>query len=769
MKARKLTLWLALALAVSMGGAEQAVAQAAVSSSRPFAENVIMPQARHSAVYYVPHPIPHPHPMPPVPRPHRMPVQITGVDATVTIVQQVATTTLNISLNNPSNRRQEAEVIRPAPAGAVIRSFGFEGAGPELTAKILPKDEARRIYDEIVRKMRDPALLEFIGYNLVRSSVFPVDPGKTQKVQLVYENLLAADGDRVDYELPRTESLDYNLPWTISVNIKSKRPISTVYSPSHEIDITRKSPTEMSLKLASGAKNQPGPFRLSYLLEGNGVTASLLAYPDPKMGGGYFLLLAGLPAQSLDVRRKAAIKREVTLVLDRSGSMNGEKLDQVREAALQVLAGLEEGEAFNLIVYNTGVDMFSERPALKSKETIQAARGYLNTLKAAGGTNIHDALIEALRQKPTEDMLPIVLFLTDGLPTVGNTSEKAIRDVAAKGNPYERRIFTFGVGMDVNTPLLDKVAEASRATSTFVLPKEDVEVKVASVFKKLSGPVLADPKLTVSLQDSREMPNPVRDLMPAVLPDLFEGDQLIVLGQYLHDKPMIFEISGNYLGEKRRFIFTFDYDGATTRNAFVPRLWASRKIAVLIDAVRQLGADGQTPPPNDPRMKELVDEIVRLSTEFGILTEYTAFLAREGTDLAARDEIHRFAESALQDRAMSVRSGVGSMNQSYNYGKMRGQKALNRANAFLDAEMNEVSIATVQQINDRAFYKRGNRWVDSRMVTKDGQKAPDRVVVVGSDEFWTLVKKLADENRQGCMALKGEILLDFDGEAVLVK
>ena len=697
-----------------------------------------------------------------------MPVQITGVDTTVAIVQQVATTTLNISLRNPSRRGQEAELIVPVPAGAVIRSFGFEGAGPELTAKILPKDEARRIYDEIVRKMRDPALLEFIGYNLVRSSVFPVEPGKTQKVQLVYENLLPADGDRVDYELPRTESLDYTLPWTISVSIKSKRPISTVYSPSHEVKIDRKSPTEIHIALASGAQTQPGPFRLSYLLERNGVTASLLAYPDPKIGGGYFLLLAGLPAPSLEGRRKPTIKREVTLVLDRSGSMNGEKLDQVREAALQVLAGLEDGEAFNIIVYNTGVDLFSERPVLKSKKTIRAAREYLNTLKAAGGTNIHDALIEALRQKPTGDMLPIVLFLTDGLPTVGNTSEKAIRQLAAKGNPHQRRIFTFGVGVDVNTPLLDKIAEESRATSTFVLPKEDVEVKVASVFKKLSGPILANPVLTCrSAADIAG--NPVRDIIPSKLPDLFEDDQLVLLGQYLNDQPVVFEISGNYLGEKRRFIFTFDFDQATTRNAFVPRLWASRKIAALIDAIRQLGADGHTPPPNDPRMKELVDEIVRLSTEFGILTEYTAFLAREGTDLAARDDIRRSAGRNLEERAMEVRSGLGSVNQSANYGKMRAQKSLNFRNDFYDAEMNEVSIATVQQVNDRAFYKRGNRWVDSRMVTKDGQQKPSRVIEVGSEEFWTLVKRLAKENRPGCIALKGEILLDLDGEAVLVK
>jgi len=412
---------------------------------------------------------------------------VTEVVVGAVIVEQVATTTMDISLKNPSGARIEAELVVPVPNGAVVRGFAFEGAASEPTAQVLPKQEAAKAYEAIVASIRDPALLEFVGWGAVRSSVFPIPAGGTQKVRLTYEHILPADGDRVDYVLPRTESLAYSVPWQVNVRIKSSRPVSTLYSPSHPLETQRASANVVSARIARGARTQPGPFVLCYLLEGGAVSASLLAYPDLSVGGGYFLLLAGLPARLPEPGAGAAIKREVTLVLDRSGSMRGEKIEQVREATLQVLAGLGEGEAFNIILYNQTVDLFAPAPVTKTPETTKQAAQYLSTLNALGGTNIHDALLEALRQRPRDGMLPIVLFLTDGLPTIGQTSETAIREAAVKANPHQKRVFTFGVGGDVNAPLLQKIASDTRATAAFVLPGEDVEVKVAQVFKKLAS------------------------------------------------------------------------------------------------------------------------------------------------------------------------------------------------------------------------------------------------------------------------------------------
>ena len=288
-----------------------------------------------------------------------------------------------------------------------------------------------------------------------------------------------------------------------------------------------------------------------------------------------------------------------------------------------------------------------------------------------------------------------------------------------------------------------------------------VALVVAAV---LAAPTLkvTDPRAAGGFAAAR-----VRELTPGKLRDLFEGDQLVLLGQYVGDEPLTFTLGGNYFGQPRTFTFNFNLDKATTRNAFVPRLWASRQIATLTDAVRDLGADNATAASN-PKVKELVDEIVRLSKEFGILTEYTAFLAREGSDLSQPVALASEALRNFDQRVLQTRSGYAAVNQEFNNSAQRDQSCVNPRNGFWDANMNRVAISAVQQVNDRAFYRRGNRWVDSALV-EQAAAAPGRTVEFGSDEFRRLATRLAEQNRQGCIALAGEVLLQVDGETVLVK
>lgn len=722
--------------------------------------NIIIPQSR--VICY------------PCPRPLPQPVQISGVAVNIQIQQQVATTTMEITLRNQAPRPQEAQMLVPVPDGATIRSFGFDGVSKEPNAKILPKAEAEAIYRSIVNKLRDPALLEFAGYNLVRSSVFPIPANATQKVTLVYENLLLADGERIDYVLPRSESFaSQNIPWQITVDLQAKQPIAAVYSPTHLISSNRVSKDHFRVSLGDNTKLEPGPFRLSYLLERSGVTASLLAYPDPSIGGGYFLLLGAVPATRPE--KMASIKREVILVLDRSGSMQGEKIEQVRAAALHVINGLEDGEAFNIIDYSDSISMFAGQTIVKNSKSLDEARAYIRRIQANGGTNIHDALLEALRPEPTAKTLPLVLFLTDGLPTVGERREAAIRDAVKNANTHKRRIFTFGVGYDVNTPLLNAIASEARGASTFVLPKEDVEAKVSQLFRRLSGPVFADPELTMLDARGQVTTRAVKDLMPTTLSDLFEGDQLVLLGQYQGEAPLRFKINGNYLGSARSFEFKFDTAAATTRHSYVPRLWASRKIAYLIDQIRQMGADRNQFAKNDARVKELVDEIVRLSTKFGILTEYTAFLATEGERIASGDGLPRRgypaakAEAEIYDKAVGVRSGAGAVSQEMNVNAQKGQATMNRSNAFYDQNMQRVETRTVQQIADRTFFRRGNRWVEAPLLERGTEARADQEIEFGTAQFDELVAKLVKAGQQGLFALGTDLLLTLDGRTVLVK
>ena len=748
------------------------------SSSQPttfHAANVIVPQSRS---YSLSGPL--------------QQVQITEVAAEVRILEQVATTTMDVGLTNPTSQIQEAEMLIPVPDGAVVRSFTFAGSAKESTAKLLPKAEAQSVYRSIVSKLRDPALLEFAGYSLIRSNVFPIPSGGKQRVRIVYEHVLKADGNRIDYVLPRSESFEAStIPWSISLRISAAAAISGVYSPSHQVTVEHTGNQHALVRTVGNQQLDPGPFRLSYLANSKSVTASLLAYPDTRVGGGYFLLLAGVPA---DLQRtESAIKREVSLVLDRSGSMQGEKIEQARAAALQVLEGLEPGEAFNIIDYSDSVAKFSEKPVIKDANTARQARDYIKRIKAEGGTNIHDALVEAMRQPPTSSMLPLTIFLTDGVPTSGETRESAIRNAVVETNVYKRRIFSFGVGYDLNAPLLTAISSATRATPTFVLPNENVEVKVSHVFKRLSGPVLAEPQLATLDSAGAVTTRAVRELLPRELNDLFEGDQLVILGQYQTDEPLHFRLSGSYLGVPRTFDLKFDLSKATTRNAFVPRLWASRKIARLVEIITEAGSEntaarstritssaavaynsnGIRPAAsrvaqNDPKLKELVDEIVRLSTEYGVLTEYTAFLATDGTDFSNLESLNTRARESLVNNAQSVRSGMGSVSQAANNTIQKSQSKMNRSNSFLTQNMERVEITNVQQITDRTFFKRSNRWIDSSALKNEALK-PDQVIEFGTPEFYKLVDRLLRDGREGILALSGELLLVIDGKTVLVK
>ncbi len=711
-------------------------------------------------------------------------VRIESVDVRVAIREQVATTTVTILLRNPAARAQESRLLMPVPDGAAVRQFRLEGLPNEGIAKVLTREEARRIYEKIVRETRDPGLVEFVGFNLIQSSVFPVPARGTQKMELVYEQVLPADGSRVDYVLPRSESLEATgVVWSMSATIKSSRVVGAVYSPSHELATERQADGSVRVTVPSTSAANPGAFRLSYVTaQPDGLAASILAYPDPRIGatgdGGYFMLLMGLPGE-VD---RPTLRREVTLVLDRSGSMRGLKLEQAREAALQILGGLVEGELFNIVDYSDNVESLYPTPVEKNAKTMHQAERYISGLAAVGGTNIHDALVQALSAEPAEGVLPMVLFLTDGLATVGVTQERDIREAVRKANKHRRRIFSFGVGFDVNSPLLSALATNSRGSPTFVLPNEDIEVKVGQVFKRLQGPVLVEPELAFAAVDPEAtIPGaPLREVLPGSLNDVFEGEQVLVFGQYVTSERVRFTLTGvDSGGEPVEYDVTFEPKNASVQHSYVPRIWAMRKIGALIDEIRQSGADGSSPDT------ELVDEVIRLSTEFGILTEYTAFLAAEDNDMIAWQfgevphealnypaATRKLARQAIEGRNYD-RSGQSGLSQELNSKQQAGAKSLNRRNRMQYAagsaeDFGQATFVSVRQNADMTLYRRGDRWLDARLLeTPDAE--PEVIIEFASDEYFALATRLAATNRQSVLAVAGDVYLILEGRRTLVR
>lgn len=734
-------------------------------------------------------------------------VEVRGVDVDVDIVDQVATTHMAIVLHNPTNAPREAQLILPVPRDAAIRSFGVDSISEEPNAVLMPREEASRIYRDIVRKLVDPGLLEFVGTGLIRSSVFPVPAGGTQTFRVVYEHALAAEAGRIDYVLPRSESLaSQSVQWTIGMRIRSGRDIGAVYSPTHALDESRVNAKDIKIKVLDAAS--AGSFRLCYVPADNeGAALTTIMYPDPRVAGGkggYFMVFLSAPERP----GGPAMKREVTLVLDRSGSMRGQKIEQAKSAALQIIEALDDGERFNIIDYSDTIESFSPAAVEKNEDTVAKAREYVEQIKAVGGTNIHDALLTAVRAKPSEGALPIVLFLTDGLPTVGPTSETEIRNAVSSSNEFQRRIFAFGVGYDVNAPLLTALSQQSRAVPTFVEPEEDVEVKVGRVFDKLGGPVLALPELGVVSMELTVGPSPIREMMPGVLPDLFAGEQMIVLGQYTTDEAKTISIAGSSGEERRTFTTKLDPTSASNANGFVARLWAQRKIATLIDQIRQAGADGQM-TRDDPKFKELVDSVVALSQEYGILTEYTAFIAMEDAykqNLAMDGEL----QYQLGLNAVENRSGQwGVQAEVTNSARQRDQRVesktgeqvlrlysvspttpasvnsrglaggggaapadANQVGFDLDTSADEAGkiVSSVQNLAGLTFYLRGDRWVQAEMLEMADEDA-EQTIEFGTEAYEKIVDELIEKNQQAVLGLNSvnEVYLMIKGQRVLLK
>ncbi|MHC4438411.1 MAG: vWA domain-containing protein, partial [Planctomycetota bacterium] len=381
-------------------------------------------------------------------------IKIVNVKAYIEISDDMtAETTLIINLRNMSSTEQFAQLVLPLPDDITMRDIQIAQEAEPMIAQILTRAEATLLIGQTVVDVNDPALMEFIDTSLIISDSFAIAAGDTSTMSLTYKQSLVINGNRVDYLLPRTEWVLYGVPWEITVRINAGQTLSAIYSPSHKLDISRDGGESATVTTISESSTMAGPFRLYYLLEeAHGFTCSVLNYPASEFDGGYFLFMAGLPTELATDSND--IKRELTLVLDRSGSMKGVKIEQVKQAARLVINGLADGEAFNLITYNADIDTFNNEPLIKNQSTVEAAFSYLDTINATGNTNLYGALETALLQEPTEGFLPLILFLTDGLPTTGERREVQIRDLVLSSNPYNRRVFTLGVGYDLNAPLL---------------------------------------------------------------------------------------------------------------------------------------------------------------------------------------------------------------------------------------------------------------------------------------------------------------------------
>jgi Ca-activated chloride channel family protein len=680
------------------------------------------------------------------PRPVNLPpaLPIRSIKIETRISAQVATTHVEQIFTNETDATLEGTYFFPIPDGASISEFAIWDGDRRLVGEVRSREEARRIYDEIVRRKRDPGLLEYAGKDLFQASIFPILPHSDKKLELTYTQVLKAESGTVSYRYPLGTGHNTQQTGTVSgrVEIESRDPLRNVYSPSHAIDISRKGEGRAVVSFEAPGGQSAQDFQLFYGLSKDDFGVSLLTYREPGKDG-YFLLLIS-PKNELSEQEYAA--KDILFVLDTSGSMADQgKMEKARAALLFGIRSLRSEDRFNVISF-AGEEHLMERGLIAANEQGRA-RGveYVNGLKPTGGTNINDSLLAAIRQFSASDRPRMIVFMTDGLPTVSETNPQRIVENMQRARVPGVRLFTFGVGYDVNTALLDKLAADNGGVAEYVEPREDLEIKVSAFFAKINYPVLTDLKL--------ELGGVETDLVyPRSLPDIFKGTQVALIGRYRNQV----DLSAVRLGLTGRTgtrSQTFYYDNQrfplkAEKNDFLPRLWATRRVGWLMEQIRTNG-----------EQRELRDEVVDLGTRYGIVTPYTSYLAlesEEATQMTSGNRQTTRRQSRNNNFSLGGVAGATSTAPSADAPAGRSappkiaaqattgavavqQSKRDRAQQETIRVESDPSAAGMRSVGGKTFYLREEVWTDAEF--KADARLPETVLTFGSDEYFALLKR----------------------------
>jgi len=722
---------------------------------------IIEPQPPDRIIIPPPGPPRPPRPFPPrpiMPPQHLLPAELTSLEVRVEIDGQLAKTALDQSFRNPNSRRLEGTYLFPLPPNAAVKDLSLYIDGKPVKCEVLDAKKARQIYEDIVRQMRDPALLEYVGRDLVKLRIFPIEPGQVRRVKFEYSQVLRRDFAMTDYTLPLVPRSAAGRPvghFSLSGSIRSDLPLTAVYSPTHDIEFIKKDDRTVKFSVEQENKAPATDLRIYYAVSQKDLGAGLVTW---RKGGedGYFMLMI---APRREVRKGNVLPKDVTFVFDTSGSMQGEKIEQAKKALEFCLNGLHEKDRFNVIRFSTETEALSPTLLEASPDSVKKALEFVRGLEATGGTNIQEALLTALKSRPKdkqEGRPYLIVFLTDGKPTVGETNPDAIVKAVTGQNKESgaARVFAFGVDNEVNTVLLDKLSGENGGVSEYVTPREDIEVKVSNFFTKASDPILT--ALELNYGGIR-----VSQQYPSALPDLFAGSQLTIIGRYKEAGKTSLVLSGRMGEDKKTYEYELDFPEQSESGDFLPRLWAIRRVGYLMDEIRKNGEN-----------EELKDEIIRLGKKYAIATPYTSLLVQEDEIASLRPANVRQPVSMPQRGADAY--GMGMMNRAEGVAAGRGGAAAGAPGVSYDSYAKaaapgeelraksgpaavevarhtrvmkesdrfskDLASSETREMAGRTFLLRGGVWTDSEY---DG-KAETVKITYGSDAYFELLGKGGD-------------------------
>jgi Ca-activated chloride channel family protein len=650
----------------------------------------------------------------PDPRPGETvpPLTVKYHHVTAEIVNQIVTTSVDQVFLNNFGRDIEGTYIFPIPENAAISEFAMYIGNERIKGEILDSRQARRIYEDIVRRMRDPGLLEYVGRDMFQARVFPIPARGEKRVQISYTEVLKSDHNLVRYLYPlNTErfSRDPLGNVSVSVRIENPLPILNIYSPSHRVSVRKEGERRATVGYEESNVRPDRDFVVYYSVSPDRVGLSFMNWSAPE--GGFFMLLAS-PRYAAEKDR--IINKNVVLVLDSSGSMGGAKIRQAKSAAAAIIRKLGRGDRFSVIDFDDAVSLSSDEFVAPTAENVARALKFIAGMEDAGGTNINEALVRALGLMRPGARPCYILFLTDGLPSVGVGDVSEILKNVAQANGAGARIFVFGVGDDVNTELLDRLSADNRGASVYVAENEDIATAVSGFYDKISSPLLSD--LAVLFQGIE-----TDSIYPRVLPDLSKGAELVLVGRYKGGGPVTVVLTGKVGQEDRRFVLESVRLAEDKSFAFLPRLWATRRVGYLLEEIRLR-----------ERNPELVDEIRRLGLRYGIVTPYTSFLV---TEKGPRERIESFG----LPRNPFVLSAPAKATDAISARRVSGAAAVKEAKMTQALKTEDTAaespLPEILYREDKTFHFQDGQWVDSEY--RKGMTV--REIRFNSDEYFRLL------------------------------
>ena len=652
-------------------------------------------------------------PLPPSPMPRGGIVKIRSA-VQVAVTGRVARVSVEEWFRNDGVLLDEASYLYPLPGEATFSDFSLWQGDRELKGEPMDATQARSIYEEIVRRKRDPALIELAGHGLVRARVFPIAAGETRKITLRYTQMLDRVGDAWRFRYVAGTGPGAAAPRGFRIAVDSASRFGDPYSPTHRITSTRDR-DRLEIALADTAAR--GDLEL-FLPLARGLVGMSLVTNQPIGEDGFFMLLL---APGTGTATTPTPSRDLVAVLDVSGSMSGEKLDQARAALVQLLGGLRSNDRFRVISFGSGVRRYATGWTRASSDSLRAAQDWVRHLDTDGGTNIAGALTDAFAEPPRDGALGVVVFLTDGMPTVGETDPEHIAEQAERGRgPF--RVFAFGIGYDVNTYLLDRLTERARGVTEYIQPGGDIEQAVGALAAKIASPVLTDLAIR---GDGVEL----YDAQPQNLPDLFGGDELVVFGRYraAGSGERAVTVTGRRNGREERFSTGARFGDEQTSAEYIQQLWAARKAGALSREIRLHGGN-----------PEIVTELKRLALRYGILTEYTSYLVQEPNAFVVRGMSNTPPAPAPQDQA-----GADAVRRSRAEKAMSGSLQLDAVVVTAAGESNPRGAATENRtvrVGGRVFVWRDSTWTD----IAHGDSLQVVRVAPFSDAYFVLLRALPE-------------------------